>query len=91
MTAALTLAETALHAPHIIDRVVAPAGAEEWTNLLEEIGFLPGETVTIMARGMMGGDPLVVRVGNSTFALRVAEAECVQVLPRRDDLHPARR
>jgi Fe2+ transport system protein FeoA len=33
-----------------------------------------------MARGL-GGDPLVVRVGWSTYALRLAEADCVRVLP----------
>ena len=31
-----------------------------------------------MARAL-GGDPLVVRVGTSTFALRTAEAACVEV------------
>ena len=91
MTVALTLADTASHTPRIVDCVVAPAGAEEWAKLLEEIGFLPGETVTIMAHGMLGGDPLVVRVGNSTFALRVAEAACVHVVPRNEDLHRPRR
>ena len=33
----------------------------------------------LMARSMPGGDPLVVRVGLSTFALRRAEAACVMV------------
>ena len=32
-----------------------------------------------MARALPGGDPLVVRVGQSTFALRRAEAACVEV------------
>ena len=53
--------------------------APEWGRWLEEIGFIPGERVTLMARGMPGGDPLMVRVGDSTFALRRAEAACVQV------------
>jgi ferrous iron transport protein A len=30
---------------------------------------------------MPGGDPLVVRIGVSTFALRRAEAACVRVAP----------
>jgi ferrous iron transport protein A len=45
---------------------------------LTEIGFLPGEPVKIVAR-IPGGDPLAVRIGNSTFALRRREAACVQV------------
>jgi ferrous iron transport protein A len=33
----------------------------------------------LMARALPGGDPLVVRIGQSTFALRRAEAACVRV------------
>jgi len=33
----------------------------------------------LMARGRPGGDPLVARIGQSTFALRRAEAACVRV------------
>jgi ferrous iron transport protein A len=53
----------------------------ERARQLEEIGFYPGEQVTVMTRGFPGGDPLVVRVGQSTFALRGAEAACVQIEP----------
>lgn len=51
----------------------------EWSGWLEELGFLAGEQGKIMARAALGGDPLVVRIGLSTFALRCAEAACVQV------------
>jgi ferrous iron transport protein A len=61
-------------------RVQAPAAAPEWSRWLEEIGFVVGEQVTLMARALPGGDPLVVRVGQSTFALRRAEAACVAVV-----------
>ena len=60
-------------------QVQAPQAAPEWERWLEEIGFIAGEQVTLMARALPGGDPLVVRVGQSTFALRRAEAACVQV------------
>lgn len=53
----------------------------ERARQLEEIGFFPGEQVTVMTRGFPGGDPLVVRIGQSTFALRGAEAACIQVEP----------
>lgn len=46
---------------------------------LLEIGFLPGERVRVVARSPGGGDPLAVRVGNSTFALRRREAALVHV------------
>lgn len=59
--------------------VASPSYAPEWAEWLEELGFLPGEAVCVMARGQPGADPLVVRIGQSTFALRRAEAACVTV------------
>lgn len=46
---------------------------------LLEIGFLPGERVRVVARAFPAGDPLAVRVGRSTFALRRREAELVHI------------
>ncbi|MGB4347249.1 MAG: FeoA family protein [Burkholderiaceae bacterium] len=46
---------------------------------LEEIGFLPNEEVRVLTRGFPGGDPLVVQVGLSSFALRRHEAQMVQL------------
>ena len=65
--------------PYVIHSVDAPDIAPEWQAWLEEIGFIPGEQVMVMARSLPGGDPLVVRVGGSTFALRLMEAACVHV------------
>lgn len=62
-------------------RVEAPAQAPEWERWLEEIGFIVGEQVRLMAKAVPGGDPMVVRVGQSTFALRRAEAACISVVP----------
>jgi ferrous iron transport protein A len=74
-----TLADVALHQRHVVSAVTVPGHAPEWARWLEEIGFIPGERVTLTARGMLGGDPLVVRIGSSTFALRLAEAACIVV------------
>ena len=48
---------------------------------LRELGFVPGELVRVVAQGPLGGDPLLVQVGFTRFALRRAEAERVQVEP----------
>ena len=77
----LTLADAAVGEVFTVDKVLAPAGAPEWAEQLQDIGFLSGERVAIMARGLPGGDPLVVRVGLSTYALRLVEAACVRVRP----------
>lgn len=73
------LHELPLHTPALVREVQAPAGLPEWRMHLEEIGFLPGEPVRVIAQGAPGGDPLVVRIADSTFALRRAEATCIQV------------
>ena len=45
---------------------------------LRELGFLDGEEIKVLAAGTRGG-PLAVRIGESTFALRTREADCVTV------------
>jgi ferrous iron transport protein A len=46
---------------------------------LKDLGFLPGELVILKKRALPGGDPIVVRIGSSNFALRRAEAACVLI------------
>ena len=48
---------------------------------LMEIGFLPGELVRVVSAGFPGADPLAVRIGQATFALRRHEASMVLVQP----------
>jgi ferrous iron transport protein A len=48
---------------------------------LAELGFLPGEAVRVVARGLMARAPIAVRIGTGTFALRLFEAACVRVCP----------
>lgn len=48
---------------------------------LRELGFVPGELVRVLAEGPLGGDPVLVQVGFTRFALRRAEAERVRVEP----------
>lgn len=69
---------------HTDARIVAvePRKGRETADLAErlaEIGFLPGERVRLLARALFG-EPLAVRVGSDTFALRRAEAACVRVV-----------
>ncbi len=78
---ALTLASAPLRVPFVVHRLVYPQGEAEWPQRLEELGFLPGERVMVVTRGWPGGDPIAVRVGHSSFALRSAEAACVEVRP----------
>ena len=56
---------------------------------LRDLGFIAGARCEILARMWLGGDPLVVRIGGSTFALRRAEAAAVRVLRPQERLSPA--
>jgi ferrous iron transport protein A len=69
---------------HTDARIVAvePRKGHEAADLAErlaEIGFLPGERVRLLARALFG-EPLAVRVGSDTFALRRSEAACIRVV-----------
>jgi ferrous iron transport protein A len=63
---------------------VSPADASTPVELgrrLAELGFLPGEAVRIVAKGLMARAPIAVRIGTGTFALRLFEAACIRVRP----------
>ena len=46
---------------------------------LGELGFIAGEPLQLLRRGPGGREPLAVRVGDTLFALRLAEARCIEV------------
>jgi ferrous iron transport protein A len=58
-----------------------PEAAEDRDLVLRltEIGFVPGEAVRIVASGVPGREPLAVRLGHTTFALRRHEASFIHV------------
>ena len=80
-SAALGLDGLKVRTPALVTGLVPARDGREHSTLLRllEIGFVPGEVVQVLARGAWGGDPLAVRVGQATFALRQQEAAMVQV------------
>lgn len=46
---------------------------------LLELGFAPGEKIRVVAESFPRRDPMAVRLGNATFALRRHEAALIQV------------
>jgi Fe2+ transport system protein FeoA len=78
-------------APGASARVVSVVGADskapaEVARRLTELGFLPGEAVRIIARGLLARAPIAVRIGTGTFALRLFEAACIRVCPEQPQL-----
>ena len=80
-SAALGLDGLKIRTPALVAGLLPARDEREHSTLLRllEIGFAPGESVQVLARGAWGGDPLAVRVGHATFALRQQEAAMVQV------------
>jgi ferrous iron transport protein A len=62
--------------PHGAD---GAAGADVSRRLME-LGFVPGERIRMLKRGLPGG-PVAVKVGQSTFALRRFEAALISIQP----------
>jgi len=56
-------------------------GGVDLARRLMELGFVPGEHIRMLKRGMPGGEPLAIKVGNSTFALRRFEAALISIQP----------
>lgn len=80
-TATIGLDQLARQVPaRVVDLLASdePASQDALLRLME-IGFLPGEPVRIIATGFPQGDPLAVRIGQATFALRRQEAALVRV------------
>ena len=47
---------------------------------LETLGFVPGTRVQVITKGVFGGDPILIQVGFTRFALRKVEAEKIEIL-----------
>ncbi|MDP4609474.1 MAG: ferrous iron transport protein A [Burkholderiaceae bacterium] len=59
--------------------VGSDAASHTVSTRLQALGFLVGEPVRLLRRSWLKHGPLVVQVGNATFALRASEAACVAV------------
>ena len=75
MTTVLTLRRGERATIASIDGVGDEAAAQR----LHEMGFDDGVDIELLHRGPVGGDPLAVRVGNMTVALRKSLAARITV------------
>ena len=65
----------------IVEAVVSSSEKMQTATLqhLKALGFIQGEPVQILRRGLGGREPLAVQIGETLFALRLLEAQCIQV------------
>lgn len=78
---ALSLADLAARQVTTISALVEAPGDTAVLQRLTELGFMVGETVSVLRRGPGGREPIAVQVGDTVFALRRHEASCIQVRP----------
>ncbi|MEG2981328.1 MAG: FeoA family protein, partial [Stenotrophomonas sp.] len=58
----MTLSELPLHASAVVDSVQDLHANDAIARRLRELGFVKGEEVRLVARGPVGGEPLLVQV-----------------------------
>jgi len=63
----------------VVERVLDAREADPIAQRLRDLGFVDGEPVRVVAVGPMGGDPVLIQIGFTRFALRRAEAARVSV------------
>jgi ferrous iron transport protein A len=73
------LSELPKGAAAVVDRVHDAHAADPIAQRLRDLGFVDGEPVRVVAVGPMGGDPVLIQIGFTRFALRRAEAARVSV------------
>ena len=77
----MILTELPRRIPAIVASVEDHGANDNIARRLRELGFVAGEEVEVVAQGPMGGEPLLVQVGFTRFALRRSEAARVQLRP----------
>ena len=75
----MNLTELKAFAPARVVAVRDVTDGDSISRRLRELGFVGGEEISIVGRGPIGADPLLVQIGFTRFALRRSEAARVTV------------
>ncbi len=63
-----------------VNRLVDETGQPDLVAVrLESLGFVPGTQVQVVTKGIFGGDPILIQLGFTRFALRKAEADKIEI------------
>lgn len=75
----MRLSELSKGASAIVAGVHDAHSSDPIAHRLRDLGFVPGELVRVVAQAPLGGDPLLILIGSTRFALRRSEASRVDV------------
>lgn len=73
----LNIGETSIIAGFDTSRVKDKEFAADLEDRLLEIGFEEGLSIEVLHQGPIGGDPIAVKIGTMTIALRKMEAAAI--------------
>lgn len=76
----MRLSELKKGASGVVHAVEDAQAVDPIARRLRELGFVSGEPVRVVAQGPLGGDPLLVQIGFTRFALRRSEAARVRLV-----------
>ncbi len=80
---AVLLSDLKVKQSALVTKINHQCGENEQVDLiasrLETLGFIPGASLKVVARGFFGGDPLLIQIGFTRFALRKAEAAKIEI------------
>jgi ferrous iron transport protein A len=77
----MLLSQLPLGQPAVVTCLIPASGDMDDALLrrLGDLGFIEGEPLQLLRRGPGGREPLAVQVGETLFALRLLEAQCIEV------------
>lgn len=75
----MRLPELSRHQSAIVLAVEDAQPGDPIARRLRDLGFVNGESIRLVTHGPVGGDPLLVQIGYTRFALRRSEAQRVSV------------
>ncbi|HQZ31151.1 MAG TPA: FeoA domain-containing protein [Arenimonas sp.] len=75
----MLLSELETGADAIVESVHDVTPGDAVARRLRDIGFVAGEAIRLLTRGPLGGDPLLVQVGYTRFAMRRGEAARIRL------------
>ncbi len=79
----MRLSELKVKQTAIVTKVNRDLGDSGRTDLiasrLETLGFVAGTRVHVITKGIFGGDPILIQVGFTRFALRKIEADKIEI------------
>ena len=63
-----------------VNRLIDETGQPDLVAVrLESLGFVPGTQVQVITKGIFGGDPILIQIGFTRFALRKTEADKIEI------------